>query len=77
MGVVEVRLKRVGIEGPKMSVSRIPVRRPRRASARERLAAMVLLPTPPLAEETAMMCETPLMGRFWGRPRWKRGMVPF
>jgi hypothetical protein len=39
--------------------------------------AMVLLPTPPLAEETAMMWETPLMGRFWGRPRWKRGMLPF
>ena len=33
-----VRLKRVGMDGPKMSVSRMPVRRPWRAKARERLA---------------------------------------
>jgi hypothetical protein len=32
------RLKRVGMDGPKMSVSRMPVRRPRRAKARERFA---------------------------------------
>lgn len=34
----EVRSKSVGMEGPKMSVSRMPARRPRRARARERLA---------------------------------------
>lgn len=70
------RLKSVGIEGPKMSTSRMPERNPSRAKARERFAAMVDLPTPPLAEEMAMMCETEGMGRLVGRPRWKRGGVP-
>jgi hypothetical protein len=37
-GPVAERLKRVGMDGPKMSVSRMPVRRPRRAKARERFA---------------------------------------
>jgi hypothetical protein len=64
------------MDGPKMSVSRIPVRRPRRAKARERLAAMVDLPTPPFAEDTARMWATLGMGRLVGRPRWKRGMLP-
>lgn len=73
----ELREKRVGTEGPKRSVSRRPVRWPRRVKARERLAAMVDLPTPPLAEEMAMMWATEGMGRLAGRPRWKRGMVPF
>lgn len=75
-GAVSCRLKRVGMEGPKMSTSRMPERSPRRAKARERFAAMVDLPTPPLAEEMAMMCETEGMGRLVGRPRWKRGGVP-
>jgi hypothetical protein len=39
-GVWEEREKRVGIEGPKMSVSRMPERRPRRARARERFALL-------------------------------------
>ena len=38
--------------------------------------ATVLLPTPPLAEETAMTLDTALMLRFCGRPRWNRGIEP-
>ena len=34
---------------------------------------MVDLPTPPLAEETAMVLRTLGRGRFWGRPRCMRG----
>lgn len=37
------RLKRVGMEGPKMSVSRMPLRRPRRVNARARFAVVELL----------------------------------
>jgi hypothetical protein len=40
------------------------------------LAAMVDLPTPPLAEDTARMWDTLGIGRLVGRPRWKRGMLP-
>ena len=64
------------MDGPKRSVSRMPDLKPRRANARERLAATVDLPTPPLAEDTAITLATDLMRRFWGRPRWKRGMEP-
>ncbi len=38
-----------------MSASRMPTRAPSAASASARLAAVVLLPTPPLAEATATM----------------------
>lgn len=65
--------RRVGIEGPKMSVSRMPVRRPRRENDSARFTASVDLPTPPLALETAIVCETLRILRFWGRPRWSRG----
>ena len=43
--------------------------------AKARLAAIVLLPTPPLAEETAMILLTFGILRFWGRPRCARGIV--
>ena len=59
--------------GPKISVSRIPARWPCLANARARLTAMVDLPTPPLAEETAITLRTEGMCRFSGRPRWRRG----
>lgn len=61
------------MDGPKMSVSRIPVRWPRRAKERARFTAMVDLPTPPLADETAMILRTEGRGRLVGRPRWARG----
>ena len=64
---------KVGILGPKRSVSSTPLLYPHRANARARLTAMVDLPTPPLAEETAMTLLTERMGRFSGRPRWRRG----
>lgn len=35
------RLSNVGIEGPKMSVSRIPLRSPRRANARARFTVLI------------------------------------
>ena len=38
------RLRSVGIEGPKMSVSRMPLRWPRRAKARARLTGERLVP---------------------------------
>ena len=63
----------VGMLGPKISASRTPLRWPWRAKARARLTAMVDLPTPPLAEETAITLRTSRMGRFSGRPRWRRG----
>lgn len=90
------KLSKVGIEGPKMSVSRIPARWPSRARARARLTfvfrsqvnilstsqsakegetesvpAIVLFPTPPFAEETAITVRTSLIRRFSGRPRWR------
>lgn len=37
------RLRSVGIEGPKISVSRMPVRRPRRANASARLTIFSLI----------------------------------
>jgi hypothetical protein len=37
------RFRRVGIEGPKMSVSRMPLRRPRRANANARLTVTSLV----------------------------------
>ena len=54
--------------GPYMSVSRIPVCRPCWARARARFTAIVDLPTPPLALETAITFWTLGMGRFSGRP---------
>ena len=47
------------MEGPKMSQSSKPTRWPSRASETARLAATVLLPTPPLPLDTAMMFFTP------------------
>ena len=78
------RSKSVGMEGPNMSASRIPDRRPSRANANDKFAierqkldlgnrkgseeydhapATVLLPTPPLADETAMTLSTPAIFR--------------
>jgi hypothetical protein len=75
-----------------MSVSRMPLRRPRRANARARLTAfgqsdgfgtargfepaIVDLPTPPLAEETAITLFTSLICRLSGSPLCIRGMLP-
>jgi hypothetical protein len=77
-----------------MSVSRMPVRRPRRANERatftnlqskfrpflekhsQQVPAMVDLPTPPLAEETAITFFTSLMRLRSGNPRCIRGIVP-
>jgi hypothetical protein len=86
------RLRSVGIEGPKMSVSRIPLRRPRRVNARAKFTAdgqsgrldgenlsepaIVDLPTPPLAEDTAITFVTFLICRLSGSPLCIRGMVP-
>jgi len=66
---VPARLSKVGIDGPKMSVSRMPVRRLWREKAKARLTASVDLPTPPLALETAMTWSTWAMRRLGGRPR--------
>ena len=49
----------VGILGPEMSASTRPTFAPLAASATARLAATVLLPTPPLPEATAMIFFTP------------------
>lgn len=57
-----------------MSVSRMPLRRPERAKDRAKFTAIVDLPTPPLAEETAMTFFTSLMLRCCGRPRCMRGI---
>src|SRR5690606_20856708 len=43
----------VGMDGPKMSRSSSPTRKPERAAATARLTATVDLPTPPLADATA------------------------
>ena len=75
-----------------MSVSRIPLRKPRRANAMARFAAfdqtrefkreeisrpaIVDLPTPPFAEDTAITFLTSLIGRLSGSPLCKRGMLP-
>jgi hypothetical protein len=67
------RFSSVGMEGPKISVSSTPLRWPCCANARARLTAMVDLPTPPLAEDTAMTLRTSRMLRFSGRPRCRRG----
>lgn len=92
------KLSKVGIEGPKMSVSKIPARWPSLARARVRLTvvfpapseylinfskcqrgetenvpAIVLFPTPPFADETAITLRTSLIRRLSGRPRWRRG----
>lgn len=48
------RFSRVGIEGPKTSVSRMPVRKLCLEKAKARLTARVDFPTPPLALDTAM-----------------------
>ncbi len=64
-----VRPRSVGTLGPKMSVSRMPVRRPWREKDRARFAASVDLPTPPFAEEMAIVCATCRRGRLAGRPR--------
>ena len=89
------RFSRVGIDGPKISVSKMPVRIPRRANERARFTeikdqlnrmlmliatsinwlttpAIVDLPTPPFAEETATTFFTSLIFRFSGNPR-RRG----
>lgn len=69
------RSKRVGTDGPKISVSRIPALYPSLAKAKERFAATVLLPTPPFADDTAMTLSTPViflltgfLGQFGGVP---------
>jgi hypothetical protein len=75
-----------------MSVSRIPLRRPRRANAKARFTlsrqkdvsqivvvfkpAIVDFPTPPLAEDTAITFFTSLIARRSGRPLCMRGMLP-
>lgn len=60
--------------GPKTSVSRTPLRWPRRAKARARLTAIIDFPTPSFAEEMVMTLRTERMGRFKGRSRcWRRG----
>ena len=64
-----LRFINVGMLGPKTSVSNTPLRCPCRAKANARLTAMVDLPTPPLADETAITLLTSRMGRFSGRPR--------
>lgn len=46
------------MDGPKISVSKMPVRRLCRVKESARFTASVLLPTPPLAEETAMTFDT-------------------
>lgn len=56
----------VGIDGPKMSVSKIPALNPSFANANDKLAATVLFPTPPFAEDTAMTLSTPVILRFCG-----------
>lgn len=75
-----------------MSVSRMPLRWPRRAKARARFTggrlvaasvwafevfrttpAIVDLPTPPFAEDTAITFRTSRMLRLSGRPRCRRG----
>ena len=61
------RSKSVGIDGPKISASRIPARRPSLANANDRFAATVLLPTPPFADETAITLSTPVIFRCTGR----------
>lgn len=61
------RSNRVGIDGPKISASRIPARRPSLANANDRFAATVLLPTPPFADETAITLSTPVIFRCTGR----------
>ena len=63
------RFNKVGIEGPKISVSRTPLRWPCRANANARLTAIVDFPTPPFAEETAITLRTSRMLRCWGSPR--------
>jgi len=64
----------VGIDGPKMSVSRMPARYPLRAKLRARLTAIVLFPTPPFADDTATIFFTSLMLLLCGKPRWVRGI---
>lgn len=80
------------MEGPKISVSRMPLRWPSRAKARARFTgggsvrllfgylgisgttpAIVDFPTPPFAEETAIIFRTSRMFRLSGRPRCRRG----
>eukprot|EP00965_Chrysotila_dentata_P204320 6182262-Pleurochrysis_carterae.AAC.3 len=46
------------MEGPQMSTSSRPTRRPRAASENANCAAIVLLPTPPLPERTSTLCCT-------------------
>lgn len=48
------RFNKVGIDGPKISVSRMPVRRLCLENARARFTAKVDFPTPPFALDTAM-----------------------
>jgi len=52
------RPMRVGMEGPKMSRSRIPTLNLLEARETARFVATVLLPTPPLQLETATTCLT-------------------
>lgn len=68
-----LRFSNVGMEGPKMSVSRMPVRHPLLTKAKARLTAIVDFPTPPFAEDTAMTFRTSLTGDFVGRPRCRLG----
>jgi len=56
-----------------MSVSSTPLRWPWRANANARLTAIVDLPTPPFAEDTAITFRTSRMLRFSGKPRCRRG----
>lgn len=57
-----------------MSVSSIPVLSPLRARTNPRFTAIVDLPTPPLAEDTAITLDTLRMARFSGNPRARLGI---
>lgn len=70
------RFRSVGIEGPKISVSRIPLRSPHLAKAIAKFVEIVDLPTPPFAEDTAMTFLTSFIFRRSGNPRCMRGIVP-
>ena len=59
-------------DGPYTSASRTPTLAPRATSVRARLIAVVLLPTPPLPEATAMMFRTPGRLAIWDPAVWPR-----
>jgi len=62
-GGISLRPIIIGTFGPRMSASNRPTRAPSIARAMARLTAMVVLPTPPLPLETAMV-----LRKFW--PIW-------